>query len=277
MHTDTLTLPPNIQLTIAEGGVVGARPVLVLHGGGGSFTVAPIAAHFEASSHVLLPTHPGWDGTLRPEDLADVPALAALYLRLLADRGLRDVLVIGSSLGGWVAAEMAASDVEHRIGALVIIDGAGIDVPEHPVVDFFGLSPRQIAEHSWHNPDRGYIDPSTLPPERIAAQRANMQTMAVYTAAHGMHDPTLRARLSRVTIPTLVVWGESDRVFTPGYGRAYAAEFANSRFEIISEAGHLPQLERAAATFAAIDAWQVAASRLLPRTAVRNDGSFVAP
>ena len=259
MHTDTLSLPSKIELTIAEGGVVGDRPVLVLHGGGGPFTVAPIAAHFEPSSHVLLPTHPGWDGTPRRDDVADIPALAALYLRLLADRGLRDVLVIGSSLGGWVATEMAAGDVEHRIGGLVIIDGAGIEVPEHPVVDFFGLTPRQIAEHSWHNPERGYIDPSTIPPERLAAQRANMQTMGVYTAAHGMHDPALQARLGLVTIPTLVLWGESDRVFTPGYGRAYAAEFPNSRFELIPEAGHLPQLEQPAATFAAIDAWSASA------------------
>jgi pimeloyl-ACP methyl ester carboxylesterase len=260
MNTDTLTLPSDLELTIAEGGADGARPVLVLHGGGGPFTVAPIAAHFEPDSHVLLPTHPGWDGTPRPDDIADIPSLAAIYLRLLVDRDLRDVLVIGSSLGGWVAAEMAASDTEHRIARLVIIDGAGIEVPAHPVVNFFGLTPRQIAEHSWHDPERGFIDPSTLPPERIAAQRANMQTMGVYTAEHGMHDPALQARLAQVDIPVLVVWGASDRVFTPGYGRAYAAEFADASFELIAEAGHLPQLEKPVATFSAIDAWLDAGS-----------------
>ncbi|MDP9026111.1 MAG: alpha/beta hydrolase [Actinomycetota bacterium] len=253
MHTDTVTLPSQLDLTLSEGGPVRARPVLVLHGGGGPFTIAPIAAHYEADSHVLLPTHPGWDGTPRPDGVADIPALGALYLQLLADRDLREVLVIGSSLGGWIAAEMAASDTEHRIGRLVIIDGAGIEVPEHPVVNFFGLTLRQIAEHSWHNPERGFIDPSTLPPERIAAQRANMQTMGVYTARHGMHDPALQSRLGLVSIPVLVLWGASDRVFTPGYGRAYAAAFPNARFEVIAEAGHLPQLEQPVATFAALD------------------------
>jgi pimeloyl-ACP methyl ester carboxylesterase len=248
MHTDTLPLPSDLELTIAEGGPAGGRPVLVLHGGGGPFTVAPIATHYEANSPVLLPTHPGWDGTPRPDDVADIPALAAIYLRLLADRDLRDVLVIGSSLGGWIAAEMAASD------------GAGIDVPEHPVVNFFGLTPRQIAEHSWHDPERGFVDPATLPPERVAAQRANMQTMGVYTSANGMHDPVLQARLGEVEIPVLVVWGASDRVFTPGYGRAYAHEFPNARFELIAEAGHLPQLEQPAATFASIDGWLDAGS-----------------
>ncbi len=260
MHTDTLTLTSDLVLTIAEGGALGGPTVLVLHGGGGPFTVAPIAARYEPTSHVLLPTHPGWDDTPRPDDVADIPALAAIYLRLLADRDLRDVLVIGSSLGGWIAAEMAASDTEHRIGRLVIVDGAGIDVPEHPVVNFFGLTPRQIAEHSWHDPERGFVDPATLPPERVAAQRANMHTMGVYTSANGMHDPALQARLREVEIPVLVVWGASDRVFTPGYGRAYADEFPNARFELIAEAGHLPQLEQPAATFAAIDGWRDAGS-----------------
>jgi pimeloyl-ACP methyl ester carboxylesterase len=204
---------------------------------------------------VLLPTHPGWDGTPRPEAVTDIPSLAAIYLQLLSDRGLRDVLVIGSSLGGWIAAEMAASDTEHRIGRMVIIDGAGIDVPEHPIVDFFSLTPRQIAEHSWHDPERGFIDPDTVPPERVAVQRSNLQTMAVYTSENGMHDPVLQAKLSRIDIPVLVVWGASDRVFTPDYGRAYAAEFPDSRFELIAEAGHLPQLEQPAATFSVIDRW----------------------
>ena len=122
-------------------------------------------------------------GTARPVPRSSptFPTLAATYLRLLADRDLHDVLVIGSSLGGWIAAEMAASDTDHRIGRLVIIDGAGVEVPGEPVVDFFDLTPRQIAEHSWHDPERGFVDPSTLPPERIAAQRANIQTMGVYT------------------------------------------------------------------------------------------------
>lgn len=253
MNSETITLPSRLELTIAEGGTAADRPVLVLHGGGGPFTVAPIAAHLEPGAHVLLPTHPGWDGTPRPDSLADIPDLAAIYLQLLADRGLQDVVVIGSSLGGWVAVEMAAHDAEHRIARLIIIDGAGIEVPEHPVVDFFGLTPRQIAEYSWHDPERGYVDPAVLPPERVAAQRANIQTMGVYTAEHGMHDPALQARLGEVRVPALVLWGESDRVFTLGYGRAYAELLGNARFELIPEAGHLPQLEQPAATFAAID------------------------
>jgi len=185
--------------------------------------------------------------------LSDIPALAEMYLGLLTDRGLTDVVVIGSSLGGWIAAEMAANDTDGRVGRIVIIDGAGIEVPGEPVVDFASLSPREQAEHSWHDADAFFVDPATLPAERVAAQRANMQTMGILTARHGMSDPDLPAKLGQIGIPALVLWGESDRVFTPGYGRAYASHLTNARFELVARAGHLPQLEQPAATFAAID------------------------
>jgi len=256
MTDHTIALPSGLDLTIDETGPAdAARTVLVLHGGGGPFTIAPIAAHFADDSHVVVPTHPGWNGSPRPESIADIPALAAVYLQLLADRGLTDVLVIGSSLGGWIATQLAVSDTEGRIGRIVIIDGAGIDVPGEPTVDFASLSPRQQAEHSWHDADKFFVDPSNLPPERIAAQRANMQTMAVLTSAHGMADPELQAKLGGIRIPALVLWGDSDGVFTPGYGRAYAAQLGDARFELIADAGHLPQLEQPVATLAAIDAF----------------------
>lgn len=254
MTTHTITLGSQLDLSIDETGPAdAARTVLVLHGGGGPFTVAPIAAHFAADSHVLVPTHPGWNGTPRPEWIVDVPALAAIYLQVLADRGLTDVLVIGSSLGGWIAARMAADDSERRIDRIVIIDGAGIEVPGEPVVNFAALTPREQAEHSWHDADKFFVDPSTLPVERVAAQRANMRTMGALTAAHGMADPELQTRLGDIRIPALVLWGDSDRVFTPGYGRAYAAALGNARFELVADAGHLPQLEQPVQTFAAID------------------------
>jgi pimeloyl-ACP methyl ester carboxylesterase len=238
-----------VSLTLAEEGE--GQPVLVLHGGGGPFTVAGIAQHLATTHRVLTPTHPGWNGTPRPDWLDSVDELALFYLRLLAQRGLRDVTVIGSSMGGWVAAQMAVRDIGGLVGRIVLIDSAGIFVPEHPVVDFAALSPREQAEHSWHNPDRFFVDPTTLPPERLAMMRGNMATMAKIAA--GMHDPKLQRRLGELMLPALVIWGESDRVFTPGYGAALTAAIPGARFEIVREAGHLPQMEQPEATLALID------------------------
>lgn len=227
------------------------RPVLILHGGGGPDTMKPIAAHLAAGYRVLTPTLPGWNGAPRPDSMTTIGDYAQAYLDHLAELGVRDVVAIGSSLGGWIAAEMAASDRAGMLGGVVIVDGAGISVEDEPITDFFSLTPREAAEHSWHDPDRYYVDPTTFPPERAAMQRANMQTMAL--VARTMNDPDLRDRLGAVTIPVLVVWGDSDRIFSPGYGRAYAASFPQARFELIADAGHLPQLEQPTATFAVID------------------------
>lgn len=251
MTDSVTTILPDLPLSVTQAGR--GRPVLVLHGGGGPVTVAPIVAHCASSRHVIAPTHPGWNGMVRPPWLDSIDDLAMVYLRYLKQRDLRDVLVIGSSIGGWIAAQMAYRDLGGCIGKLLLIDAVGIDVPEHPMTDFFALDPRGIAEHSYHEPARFYVDPSTLPPGRLGLMQGNMATMKVLAGKPYMHDPKLLRRLGEIDIPTLLLWGESDRMVTPQYGAAYAAAFGNGRLEIIPGAGHLPQLERPDDTFAAID------------------------
>ena len=252
--TDVTTkLAADLSLTLSEDGQ--GRPALLLHGGGGPGTVAGLAAHLAASMRVIVPTHPGWNGTPRPDWLDSIDDLAMVYLRYLKQRGLSDVLVVGSSVGGWLAAQMAFRDTGGIVGRLVLIDAGGVDIVGHPMVDFFALDPRGIAEHSYHDPDRFYVDPASLPPERVAAIRGNIATLRVLAGEPYMHDPKLLRRLGEIEVPSLVLWGESDRVFTPAYGRAYAAALPNARFELVARAGHLPQVEQPEATFALIDAF----------------------
>ncbi|QJT05907.1 alpha/beta fold hydrolase [Streptomyces asoensis] len=241
------------ELTLTESGPTAGRPVLVLHGGGGPATVAPIAEHFAATAHTLLPTHPGWNGTPRPDDFTRVADLAAAYLRLLHDRHLSDVLVIGSSLGGWIAAELATADTQGLISGIVLMNSVGIEVDGDPVRDFFTLDARGVAEYAYHDSERFYVDPATVPAERLAVFQANMAALRVFSGGPAMSDPTLRPRLAAVTTPTLVLWGESDRIATPAYGKEYAASFGNARFEVVAEAGHLPHLEQPARTFSLLD------------------------
>ncbi|MFH9548426.1 alpha/beta fold hydrolase [Streptomyces sp. NPDC017435] len=249
------------QPTLIESGPAAGRPVLVLHGGGGPFTVAPIAEHFASAAHTLLPTHPGWNGTPRPDHLTTVADLAALYLRLLRERDLSDVLVIGSSLGGWIGAELAAADTEGRISGTALLNSVGIEVDGEPVRDFFSLDARGVAEYAYHDSERFYVDPATFPAERRALIQANMAALRVFSGGPAMNDPALRPRLATVTVPTLVLWGESDRIATPAYGKEYAASLGNARFELVPEAGHLPHLEQPARTFALLDAFAAETAR----------------
>jgi pimeloyl-ACP methyl ester carboxylesterase len=256
--TRTVHLDPDLPITLLEAGR--GRPALVLHGGGGPATVAGIAAHLADTFHVFTRTHPGWDGSERPERLRTVADLAGAYLDLLGAEDLRDVLVVGSSMGGWLAAEMALGDEDHRITRLVLVDAVGVHVEGEPIRDFFALDARGVAEYSFHDADRFYVDPATVPAEQAAIRQANMATMRIL-AGDSMHDPGLLGRLGRIDVPTLVIWGDSDRIVTPGYGRAMADAFANARFAVITDAGHLPHLEQPAATFEVLDAFLAPVSR----------------
>lgn len=238
--TNTITVG-SVPVTFTERGE--GTPVLLLHGGGGPGTVEPWADRLARARHarVLTPVHPGFGGTPRPQELASIGGLAALYVHLLDALDLTGITVVGNSIGGWIAAEMAVLGSD-RVSSYVIVDGVGAQVDGHPVVDFFALTPQQIAEHSYYDPKTYGIDPATLPAEAqrlMIGNRAALQTYGGTT----MTDATLLGRLATVTAPTLVVWGESDRIADPDYGRAIAAAVPGARYVLLERTGHLPQVE----------------------------------
>ncbi|MGW5444851.1 alpha/beta fold hydrolase [Streptomyces asiaticus] len=243
---------PGLPLTVRDVGA--GRPVLVLHGGAGPASVNGVVDHFAATSRVLAPTHPGWEDTPRPEWFASVDDLVETYLDLLDDRDLRDVLVLGSSFGGWIAAEMAVRDRGRRIGGLVVMGAFGPRLEGHEVQ--FPTAPPGPPPGEGSGPGQG--SGASAPPR--GPSPAALQALAAYAGAT-KSDPKLLHRLARVTVPALAVWGENDTVVPPDYGRAYAAAIPGARFELIPGAGHLPTREAPEATFAAIDAFLGAAGR----------------
>lgn len=225
-----LELYPGLPLTLTRAG--SGRPLLVLHGGHGPANADAIRRHFETTSTVMVPTHPGWNGTPRPDWFSGIDDLANGYLDLLEDEGLHDAVVVASSFGGWIASEMAVRDRGRRIGRMVLIDPIGPEIPGHRM------------QVDWEKPGGGPMP-------------ANMHVVYGY-AGRSLSDPKLLRRLRRVRTPTLVLWGENDTVYPPEYGRAYAEAFADGRFELIPDAGHIPVNEAPEATFAAIDAFLAA-------------------
>jgi pimeloyl-ACP methyl ester carboxylesterase len=242
LRTRSESFADGLTISFDERGDSG-RPILILHGGGGPQTVAGIATGLD-KAHVLVPTHPGFSGKPRPEWFDSIDDLAFAYLDLLERLDLHDVLVIGSSMGGWIASVMALRDTTRRLRGLVLINAAGIQVEGHPIADISALTPDELMALSFHNPAAFRVDPATVTPEQVEARKANARTLSIYDQGLGSADPKLRRRLARVSIPVLVAWGESDRVIDAEYGRAYALSFPNARFELIPEAGHLPQIEQ---------------------------------
>jgi pimeloyl-ACP methyl ester carboxylesterase len=223
------------------------RPVLLLHGGAGPVSVTGFGQLMAASQavRVITPVHPGFDGTPRPDQLASVALLAAVYAELLRELGLSDVCVIGNSIGGWIAAELALAESaapDCRVSSVVVVDAAGLQIAEAPAADFFSLTLDQVFDLSYFNPDAFRIDLATLPDERKAAMAANRAALLVY-GGQATADPGLLGRLPAITIPTLVVWGAADRMIPPEHGRAYASAIPGAQFRLIEHTGHLPQLE----------------------------------
>lgn len=205
-------------------------------------TALPWGAHLAAAvnAEVIVPVHPGFNGTPRPEALRTPRGLAELYVRMLNTLRLEEVTVVGNSIGGWIAAETAALG-SSRVSGVVIVDAVGLVVPGHPYADFFSLTPAEVAARSYHDPDRFGVDTSKLPPEVQVAMAGNRAALRVYGG--DMSDPTLESRLPGVELPVLVVWGAADRIGDPEIGEAYAELIPDARLEVISDAGHLPQIE----------------------------------
>jgi pimeloyl-ACP methyl ester carboxylesterase len=254
----TVELPSGLSLTITEYGDAAAGKgtgVLLLHGGAGPRTVAGFAAALSEHAYVITPTHPGFDGTPRPDWADSVADLASAYLDLIDVLGLTGVLVIGSSVGGWIGSEMALRDNRGTITALTLINAAGIaGMPGQPGADITNvavISPTELSALSFHKPEFR-PDFASFSEQQRAGMLANQRTLAIYAGEPYMHDPKLRGRLHRVTVPVLALWGEHDGVTPLEYGRAFAAAFPRSRFVPIADSGHFPFIENPGAVFAAL-------------------------
>ena len=187
-----------VEVTVSDSGT--GHAFLLLHGGAGPQSVAGFASLLASrGARVIVPTHPGFGATPRPNTLDGIAALARVYAALLDRLELEDVTVIGNSIGGWIASELALLG-SPRIGSLVLVDAAGIEVDGHPMVDFFALTLDQVAELSYHNPEGFRIDPTTMSDAQRAVFAGNRSTLAVY-GGEAMTDASLRGRIAKVAIP----------------------------------------------------------------------------
>ncbi len=218
------------------------RPFLLLHGGAGPASVTAFGDLLASRefTRVLVPTHPGFDGTPRPEHLAGVRDLAETYAAALDRLDVWDVTVVGNSLGGWVAAELALLG-SPRVSGAVLIDAVGAVVEGEPVQDIRTLTPSDLLELSFADPSRATPDPGAPVPSPDLV-RANLAALLAY-GGDAMGDPTLLQRLHGLELPVQVIWGSADRIVSPAHGKALASAIPDAEFTVIDDAGHLPQIE----------------------------------
>jgi pimeloyl-ACP methyl ester carboxylesterase len=230
------------NITLKRGGA--GRPLLYLHGASGAPVVQPFMDELAKDFEVLVPEHPGFGGSDEPEWLDNIHDLAYFYLDFLERLDLRDVTVIGSSIGGWLALEIAIRN-STRIRALSVVGPAGIYVPGLKRGDVFLWSPEEKLRNLFVDqsiPERILAQPST--PEQTEISVKNEFTVARLAWEPRMFDPNLYKWLHRIQVPTQIIWGDSDKILPAGYAAEFKKLIPQARVDIVPSCGHLPQAEK---------------------------------
>jgi pimeloyl-ACP methyl ester carboxylesterase len=223
------------------------RPILFLHPNIGIEPSAPVLDALAKGGRVIAPTHPGFGASQLPKGMNSIDDLSYFYLDLMQQLDLRDVLLVGVGIGGWLACEIAVKTTE-RIDRLVLCNPLGIKVGDRETRDIFdiwSITQPEVDALAYFDPSIAKRDYNALPEAAVLAAARNREATARVAWSPYMHNPKLLARLRRVDVPVLILWGTADRiVLNPGYGRAYAAAIPGARLETIERAGHYPHIEQ---------------------------------
>ena len=222
------------------------RPILFLHPSIGIDANAPVIAALAKAGRVIAPSHPGFGNSQLPKGISTVDDLSYFYLDLIEKIDLRDLMVVGVGLGGWLAAEIAVKTTA-RLSHLVMANAVGVKVGDREtrdIVDIWSLTPDEFNALAYFDPKAGVRDYKNLPEAESLVAARNREATARLAWSPYMHNPKLKRRLHRIDIPTLFLWGTADRILSEHYGRAYCAMIPGARFELIERAGHFPHLEQ---------------------------------
>ena len=255
MNFKTVQTKRGARVRVLEGG--SGAPLVFLHGAGGLFPQNPFLDELATRYRVHAPELPGYGESTGEELLEDMLDFALHGWDVVATLGLEQPHLVGHSLGGMIAAEMAAI-APNDLAKLVLVGAAGLWLPEHPIPDIYSFLPHEYAKVLFHDPEKGQamliggLDFTNM--EALADfYIANSRRMA--TAGKILFPiPNRRVakRLYRVTAETLVLWGRQDQLIPPVYGEAWIRLVPGARLAQIDEAGHMLPYEQPKAFVSAV-------------------------
>jgi pimeloyl-ACP methyl ester carboxylesterase len=232
-------------------------PLLYLHGIDGHPGDAPYLGRLAERHRVYAPEHPGFGESTGIEQIDDIIDMVLYYRELVATLGITELDLVGHSLGGMFAAELAVF-CPWLVRRLVLVAPFGLWLEEAQIPDLFAMSPGQLQRATWHDPEPPAAQQSVTAGTNGMPPIATMVTRAGNLAAAGkflwpIPDRGLAKRLRHIQAPTLVVLGESDKLITRPYGAAFIAAIAQAQLVTIAEAGHAPMLEQPDAFLSAVE------------------------
>jgi pimeloyl-ACP methyl ester carboxylesterase len=223
------------------------EPLLFLHGAGGLRGWDPFLVKLAEQFTVYAPSHPGYESSTGIEHIDDVLDMVVFYNDFLDTIGLDSTHVVGHSMGGMLAAELAALS-PHRVRKLVLANSAGLWLDEHPVADFFAMTPDQLAVALWHDPNSEVAKAMMAIPEDEQAQLQAFLLRAQHLSTAGkflwpIPDRGLKKRIHRIKAPTLLLWGQSDGLVPPIYAQEFQRYLPGAKVAIMQRCGHMPMYE----------------------------------
>lgn len=238
-----------------EGGE--GAPLLYLHGAGGVMAQDALLSDLSSRFHVFAPYLPGFGDTEESGALRDMLDFTLHTADVAQALDLKDPILVGHSMGGMIAAEMAAI-APNDFTRMALIAPAGLWLEDHPIPDVFTLLPFEMPGYLFHDPEAGatlmtagqnFDDPEFLKAYLIRnARQMGMAGKILFPVP----ERGLAERLYRVKARTVIVWGESDRLIPPDYGPAFAGAIADAELITVPGAGHMVTLEQPQAVAAAI-------------------------
>jgi pimeloyl-ACP methyl ester carboxylesterase len=221
--------------------------VLFLHGAGGVPQWLPFFDALAERYEVLVPEHPGFGGSDDPQWIRSMPDLAMFYLDFIEAMGLHHIHLIGNSLGGWLAAEILIRD-RARFRSLVQIAPAGIRIKGVQGGDNFIWGPEEAVRNLYH--DQSFADRilALQPTEaQVDLMLKNRFTVAKLGWQPRWFNPDLEKWLHRIKLPSLIVWGDDDKIMPPANAALWQERLPDARLVILNACGHLPHVEQAPA------------------------------
>jgi pimeloyl-ACP methyl ester carboxylesterase len=238
---------PHVPVRYLEGGK--GAPLVFLHGAGGATTVDPFLNKLADKYHVYAPLLPGYGDSEECPELRDMLDFTLHTWDVVDALKLKDPLLVGHSMGGMIAAEMAAI-APHDVTRLALIASAGLWVDSLPIPDMFATLPFEMPKLLFHNVEAGTAmmtagltldDPKFL--QNYLVTNARQMGMAG-RILFPIPERGLSQRLYRIKAKTILIWGDSDKLIAPPYAQAFKKGIAGSELVAIPEAGHLVTLEK---------------------------------
>ncbi len=240
-----------IQITLHRAGR--GEPLLYLHSASAEATVWGEAFELLAQRYdVIVPVHPGFPDSGGLDRIQSVGDLVLHYVDLLNLLRLRQAHVVGSSLGGWIAAELASLYPE-RVGGLVLVGAAGLWIEGAPIAEVFGILPGQLAERLFYDQQHPLAQmlhaagetalDAPLPEDLLLAFHQSTEATARVAWNPYFHNPALERRLDRISAPTLVLWGADDQLVPRAHAERYCDRIRGATLRTIPQCGHLPAIE----------------------------------